>query len=78
MGIAGIALRAGAKSSVATLWPVIDQGAALTITELYGQLKIPGISKAQAVQNTQKLMIKHPDFNHPAFWAAFVLIGSSI
>ncbi|QTA81809.1 Filamentous hemagglutinin family N-terminal domain-containing protein, CHAT domain-containing [Desulfonema limicola] len=76
LGLAGIALRAGARSAIATLWKIDDEAASVIVSEFYKQLKRPGMSKADAVRNSQKFMIKHPDFNHPAYWAPFLLIGN--
>jgi len=54
LGLAGVALRAGVKSAVATLWFVDDKAASLTIREFYRQMMTPSISKAKALQNAQK------------------------
>jgi filamentous hemagglutinin family protein len=72
LGLAGVALKAGAKSAIATLWSVYDESAAGTITEFYRQIGISGMTKAKAMQNAQKRLIDQ----HPSYWAPFLLIGN--
>ncbi|MDM8523684.1 CHAT domain-containing protein [Desulfococcaceae bacterium HSG8] len=76
LGLAGAALKAGAKSVIATLWSVYDESASLVITEFYRQLGISGISKAKALQNAQKKFIVRSRYEHPAYWAPFLLVGN--
>jgi len=75
-GLAGIALKAGVRSTVASLWSVDDEAACIAFTEFFRQIKQPGISKAVAFQNVQKKLIGHDKYNHPAYWAPFLLIGN--
>lgn len=76
LGLAGVAVRSGARSTLGTLWAVQDESTAKFMVEFYKQLSKPGISKAQALRNTQLEFIKDKDFSHPFYWAAFVLIGN--
>ncbi|OQX24351.1 MAG: hypothetical protein BWK80_21230, partial [Desulfobacteraceae bacterium IS3] len=76
LGLCGIALKAGAKSAVATLWSVYDESASLLITEFYKELRISGSSKAKALQNAQKKFLSQKAYAHPAYWAPFLLIGN--
>ena len=57
LGLAGVAVKAGVKSVLATLWYVDDEATSLAIREFYRQLKRPGLSKAEALQNAQKKLI---------------------
>ena len=50
LGLAGIAVKAGARSAIATLWTVNDPASAALVTEFYRQLENTEISKAQALQ----------------------------
>ncbi|MEM6614881.1 MAG: CHAT domain-containing protein, partial [Cyanobacteria bacterium P01_C01_bin.72] len=50
LGLAGVAVRSGARSTVATLWSVQDNSTAELMTELYRALKTTGISKAEALR----------------------------
>ncbi len=76
LGLAGVAVKAGVKSAVATLWYVDDEATSLAIREFYRQLKHPGISKVKAMQNAQKSLIEQPRYWHPIYWAPFLLIGN--
>ncbi|OQW90615.1 MAG: hypothetical protein BWK79_19370, partial [Beggiatoa sp. IS2] len=76
LGLAGMLLKAGARSSLATLWSIDDQASSLLTSEFYRQLQHPGTSKAKALQNAQKLLLAQSRFAHPAFWSAFLLIGN--
>jgi CHAT domain-containing protein len=76
LGLAGVAVKAGVKSVVATLWYVDDEATSIAIREFYRQLMKPGISKAKALQNTQKKLIDNPRFWQPLYWAPFLLIGN--
>ena len=47
-----------------------------TEASLAAALKAGGISKAQALQRAQRELIEDPRFDHPAYWAPFLLIGN--
>jgi CHAT domain-containing protein len=78
LGLAGVAIKAGAKSAVATLWFINDNASSALITEFYRQLQDPSMSKATALQAAQQHLLTHPNsiYHHPYFWAAFVLINN--
>lgn len=76
LGLAGISLKAGASSSVGTLWSVDDRAAAELISQFYLNLKDPSLSRAQSLQRAQLKLINGRDFQHPFYWAPFVIIGS--
>ncbi|MCP3897480.1 CHAT domain-containing protein, partial [Moraxella sp.] len=77
LGLAGVAVKAGARSAIATLWFVDDEATSIAITQFYQQLlKTPGLSKAKALQNVQKKLITQDRYWHPSYWAPFLLIGN--
>jgi len=76
LGLAGVAIKAGVKTAMATLWFVDDEATSLAVREFYRQLKTPGISKAKALQNAQKKLIAQERYWHPVYWAPFLLIGN--
>lgn len=76
LGIAGLAVRAGVKSAVATLWFINDEATVPLMEEFYKQLLKPDITKATALQQAQIKMIDDIQYNHPAVWSPFVLIGN--
>jgi CHAT domain-containing protein len=53
LGLAGLAVRSGARSTLASLWPVDDQSTTLLMTQFYQQLMQPGITKAEALRQAQ-------------------------
>ncbi|MGB3760024.1 MAG: CHAT domain-containing protein, partial [Rivularia sp. (in: cyanobacteria)] len=53
LGLAGVAVRSGARSTLATLWAVKDESTAKFMVEFYKQISKPGISKAEALRQTQ-------------------------
>lgn len=57
LGFAGLAIQAGVKSAVASLWYVSDQGTLGLMTEFYQQLKTAPI-KAEALRQAQIAMLK--------------------
>jgi len=76
LGIAGVAVRSGARSTLASLWTVDDEGTSILMREFYTQLKQGNITKAQAIRNAQVSLLKNPLYEHPYYWAPFVLVGN--
>jgi CHAT domain-containing protein len=78
LGLAGVAIKAGARSALASLWSVNDKSTSLLMTEFYQQLKGgPSLSKAQALKKAQlKILQEHDRYKHPFFWSPFLLIGN--
>lgn len=75
LGIAGIAVQAGAKSTLASLWSVDDERTADLSIKFYTDLNNSDITKAQALRNAQMMFIESKDSPSPYFWAPFVLVG---
>jgi CHAT domain-containing protein len=91
LGLAGLAIRSGARSTLATLWSVQDQSTAKFMIQFYqqiNQLQVshttvadsamahPQTTRATAVQQAQLTLLHSKNFSHPFFWAPFVLIGN--
>ncbi|MEM7062095.1 MAG: CHAT domain-containing protein [Cyanobacteria bacterium P01_B01_bin.77] len=77
LGLAGVAVRAGVRSAIASLWVVDDAATADLITRFYHHLLDPDLSKAEALRAAQLEIIQaNGDFQHPFYWAPFVLIGN--
>jgi CHAT domain-containing protein len=76
LGLAGLAVKSGARSTIATLWPIKDKAAEMLMTQLYEQLQKPKITKAEALRQAQINLIHKTDFRDPFFWSAFVLVGN--
>lgn len=76
LGIAGVAVRAGVESALATLWFINDEATVPLIQEFYTQLLDPQITKAEALRRAQIKMIENMNYSHPAVWSPFILIGN--
>jgi len=76
LGLAGIAIKAGARSALGTLWFINDRAASQVISDFYAHLGDGGNSKAEALRLAQLELIEDRRFNHPGYWAPFLLIGN--
>ncbi|WP_442942851.1 CHAT domain-containing protein [Nostoc sp.] len=76
LGLAGAAVRAGARSTIASLWQIDDESTAMFVSAFYRELKSGKITKAEAVHRAQLQLLKHPNYRAPSFWSAYVLIGN--
>lgn len=76
LGLAGVALKAGARSAMASLWSVNDRSTAQLVPAFFKNLSRPAVSKARALQLAQRQLLADPDFAHPYYWAPFILIGN--
>jgi CHAT domain-containing protein len=76
LGMAGAAVRAGASSTIASLWQIDDKSTALFVSAFYRELKSGKITKAQALHRAQLKLLEHPNYKAPTFWSAYVLIGN--
>ncbi|HVK59235.1 MAG TPA: CHAT domain-containing protein, partial [Candidatus Kapabacteria bacterium] len=76
LGLAGVAVKAGARSAVATLWFVNDESTSALVTEVYHQLQGSGKSKAKAVQAAQLKLLEERRYRHPCYWSPYLLIGN--
>ena len=76
LGLAGIAVRAGARSTLASLWAVSDAATVGLMTNFYRELAKENTTKAEALRQAQIPIIKDDTFNHPFYWSAFILVGN--
>ncbi|WP_339384585.1 CHAT domain-containing protein [Oscillatoria sp. FACHB-1407] len=76
LGLAGIAVQAGARSTLASLWVLNDESAARFISQFYQELADTTVSKAEALQRAQLALLRDPNYRHPIYWAPYVLIGN--
>ena len=73
LGLAGVAMRAGARSTLATLWSVDDEITADFMSQLYRELNA-GVNKAEALRRAQLAIFANE--KRPYFWAPYVLVGN--
>ncbi|NJN20235.1 MAG: CHAT domain-containing protein [Leptolyngbya sp. RL_3_1] len=77
LGLAGIAVRAGARSTLASLWQVDDVATSQLMGNFYEELATKRVTKAQALQSAQVSILNNPRYRrHPYFWAPFVMVGN--
>jgi CHAT domain-containing protein len=76
LGLAGVAIKAGARSALATLWFINDEASAALISEFYRQLRDPSVSKAVAIQRAQVKLLGDRVYDHPAYWSPFLLLNN--
>ncbi len=76
LGLAGLAIQAGARSTLATLWSVNDAGTSALMENFYAALSQPGMGRAKALRQAQLEMLKDPVYRHPLYWASYVMVGN--
>jgi CHAT domain-containing protein len=77
LGLAGVAVKAGARSIIASLWQIDDRSTALLMGEFYRELVNAKVTKVEALRRAQVMLLKqYPNYSHIGFWAAYVLIGN--
>ena len=79
LGLAGIAIGTGAVSTLATLWQVNDDSTTALMKHFYQKLYEAGdINKAEALRQAQLALWNNSekDWQVPAFWSAYILVGN--
>ncbi|KYC40229.1 hypothetical protein WA1_27215 [Scytonema hofmannii PCC 7110] len=77
LGISGVGVRAGARSAIASLWTLDDEISVDFTKIFYRQFIDPKVkTKAQALQQAQKVLKELPGREHPRYWASYILLGN--
>lgn len=77
LGLAGASIKAGARSTLASLWHINDKSTAILIGEFYRELVQNKVTKAEALRRAQvKFLREYPNYSRPGFWAPYVLVGN--
>ena len=87
LGLAGVAVRSGTRSTLATLWAVEDASTAQVMGQFYQEFKQPNIKKVTALQHAQLSLLQSLRDNppledlanlppHPYYWSPYVLVGN--
>ncbi|MBL8552421.1 MAG: CHAT domain-containing protein, partial [Hyphomonadaceae bacterium] len=74
IGIARAFLRAGARSTMVSLWPVDDEGASVLMADFYRRLRAGGTPAAVLRESALAMRAQAP-YSHPYYWAPFILIA---
>ncbi len=76
LGLAGVAVKAGARSTIASLWAVNDEATAELMSQFYKNLVVGKLTKAAALRQAQLTLLQNPQFQHPIYWSPYVLVGN--
>ena len=76
MGIYRSFLVGGAKSVIISLWDVEDNSTSKLFNKFYEYLH-DGNSKAESLRLAKIYLKEKTKFNHPFYWAPFILIGEN-
>src|SRR5690242_6710157 len=76
LGLAGMAIKAGARSALATLWNINDEASVDLVLDFYREIKDPSVSRAAALQRAQLKLLDNPRYEHPGFWSPFLMINN--
>jgi CHAT domain-containing protein len=75
LGLAGLAIKSGARNSIASLWDVEDRSTSDLFIEFYRNLSAGGDGEsADAFRKAQLAMRER--YDHPYFWSPFLFIGA--
>jgi tetratricopeptide (TPR) repeat protein len=81
IGLSRSLIYAGTPSVLATLWSVNDRSTAQFMERFYGDWLeeaaplMPAKTKARALQEAQRYVMNRVGYDHPYYWAPFVLVG---
>ena len=89
-GLGVLSQRKGARSIMATLWPVNDESTRELMVNFYTNYQKPDFNKAEALRQAQLTLLEEPDkaskqssiptgskkYAHLYHWAPFILIGN--
>lgn len=77
LGLAGLAVQSGARSTLATLWAANDRSTAQLMTRLYEDLASSQyISRGESLRQAQLALMEDKKYSHPFYWSTFVLVGN--
>lgn len=66
---------AGARSVLMSLWSVAERSSVIQAESLFRTLK-EGSTKLEALRHSRRV-VRDAGFDHPFFWASFVLVGEA-
>ena len=74
LGLAGIAIRAGARSTLSTLWEARDTPNTELMLKFYDELSKPGMTRAKALHIAQQSLFER--YPAPNIWGTYILVGN--
>jgi CHAT domain-containing protein len=78
-GLVAAFFKAGAKSVLATHWPVADKATSIMINETINKTVKKNINLSEALQLTKVQFIEGKygeKYKNPMYWASYVIIGN--
>ena len=75
LGLSRAFLVAGARTVVVSQWSVSDSATMELMVAFYKNYLQHG-NKAIALQKAMQTVRSHPEYSHPRYWAAFVVVGA--
>jgi CHAT domain-containing protein len=78
VGMARAFLQVGSAAVLATLWEVEDRSTVELMKSFYGHLldDTTGRDKASALAGAQRALLASDEYEHPYYWAPFVVFGA--
>ncbi|MEG4202683.1 CHAT domain-containing protein [Microcoleus sp. Pol7_A1] len=76
LGLAGVAVRAGARSTLASLWNIPDDSTSVLMKQFYQELLTNKRTKAEALRQAQLFLLKNSSYNNPKIWSPYILVGN--
>ncbi len=76
LGLAGVAIQAGARSALASLWSIDDESSFHLVNYFYDQYQDKKQSKAESLRQAQIRLLADPKYKHPSHWAPFLMVGN--
>lgn len=76
LGLAGVAVQAGARSTLASLWLVEQDSTALLMKAFYQNLKA-GMEQPEALRQAKLVVRQDPRYTSPFYWSSFILLGGA-
>jgi len=80
LGLAGVAARGGARSTIASLWSLNDKSTAYFMGKFYQKLanaqKNTQETRAEILRSVQQEFLQDPRYKHPVYWSPYILLGN--
>ena len=75
LGLSGLALKANVPRALGSLWPVDDQATVRLMENFYQGFLKEDRSAPEALSESQQKLLEQSQFQHPFYWAPFILVG---
>lgn len=76
MGLAGVAIRAGARSAFGSFCAISDAAAYRVVVQFDEQLMDPAVSKAEVLRRAQLALLDSRAYQHPFSGSPSLLVSS--